>query len=229
MRLRMAAPLILGSTFLVALISIACSGNTFNDIVQTTTAEQKKANITATAEVLIAAGIDPSARNVAIGKGSLAEQVVKTQEAERLERIAAGESEEQEALVELPNGEFVTAALATQIAEFGTEEQPINAPAGPAESGEVAVNILTAGKMIPSVLKITPGTIVTWTNTERTGHSTRSDPDQAEEWDSESMARGPLERENKTFTYTFTIPGRYTYGSRVFGDSSLAVVFVVEE
>ena len=43
------------------------------------------------------------------------------------------------------------------------------------------------------------------------------------------MARSPLERENKTFTYTFTIPGRYTYGSRIFGDSSLAVVFVVEE
>ena len=129
----------------------------------------------------------------------------------------------------MPNGEFVTAALATQIAEVGTEDQPIDAPDGPVESGAVAVDILTTGKMAPSVLKITPGTTVTWTNTERTGHSTKSDPDQAEEWDSESMARGPLERENKTFAHTFTIPGRYTYGSRIFGDSSLAVVFVVEE
>lgn len=228
MRLRTAAPLILGSTFLVALIGVAC-GPDFNAVVQTTTSEQKVANVTATAEVLIAAGIDPTDRNVAIGKGSLAEQVVKTQEAERLAKAAAGDSEIEEALVELPNGEYVTAALATQIAEFGSEDQPINVPGGPAESGEVAVQIVTTGKMIPSVLKITPGTTVTWTNTERTGHSTKSDPGQAEEWDSESMARGPLEKENKTFTYTFTIPGRYTYGSRVFGDSSGATVFVVEE
>ncbi len=229
MRLRTAAPLILGSTFLVALVGVACGGANFNEIVQTTTSEQKIANVTATAEVLISQGIDPSARNVAVGKGSLAEQVVKTQEAERLARKAAGESEVEVALVELPNGEFVTAAQATQIAEFGTEEQPINPPDGPAESGDVAVNIVTTGKMVPSVLKITPGTTVTWTNTERTGHSTRSDPGQAEEWNSEIMARSPLEREDKKFSHTFTIPGRYTYGSRVSGDSSLAVVFVVEE
>ncbi len=47
MRLRRAAPLILGSTFLIALAGIACdkTGN-FNDIVQTTTAQQKIANVT---------------------------------------------------------------------------------------------------------------------------------------------------------------------------------------
>ena len=220
MRLRTAAPLILGSTFVIALVAIACGGD-INSIVQTTTAEQKIANVTSTAEVLIAAGIDPSIRNVSVGQGSLAEQVVKTQEAER---IAAGGTLEQ--LVELPNGEFVAPAIATQFAEFGTEDQPLNPPDGSAESGAVAVDILTAGKMVPAVLKITVGTTVTWTNTERTGHSTKSDPDQAEEWDSLDMARSILDREAKTFAHTFTTPGRYTYGSRVSGDSSLAVVFV---
>ena len=88
---------------------------------------------------------------------------------------------------------------------------------------------MTTGKMVPSVLKITPGTTVTWTNTERTGHSSKADPGQDEDWDSESLARGPLDKEFKSFSHTFTIPGRYTYGSRVFGDFSLAVIFVVEE
>ena len=197
---------------LVALVSIACVEN-FNSVVQTTTADQKISNITATAEVLIAAGIDPSARNVAIGKGSLAEKVVQTQEAERLERLAAGESQQQEKLVELPNGEFVTAALATEIAEFGTDDQPINAPDGLAASGETAVNIVTTGKMVPSVLKITSGTTVTWTNTERTGHSTKSDPGQAEEWDSESMARGPLDV-GTIATPVFSRAGRNNPGKR---------------
>ena len=227
MRLRTAAPLILGSAFLVALIGIACGGPDFNAIVQTTTVEQKLANVTATAEVLIAAGIDPTDRNVAIGKGSVAESVVQTQEAERIERAAGGDTEGE--LILLPNGELVTVARATEIAEVGSEDQPINAPDGTAASGEVTVDIMTTGKMIPSVLKITPGTTVTWTNTERTGHSTKSDPDQDEEWDSLSLARGPLDKEQKQFSHTFTIPGRYTYGSRVFGDFSLAVVFVIEE
>ncbi|MCH7733715.1 MAG: hypothetical protein IH961_00735, partial [Chloroflexi bacterium] len=93
MRLRTAAPLILGSTLLVALISVACGGPDFNAIVQTTTVEQKLANVTATAEVLIAAGIDPTDRNVAIGKGSVAESVVQTQEAQRIERAAGGDTE----------------------------------------------------------------------------------------------------------------------------------------
>ena len=223
MRLRRAAPLILGTTLLIALVGIACTEN-FNAIVQTTTAEQKIGNVTATAEVLIAAGIDPTDRNVVIGEGSLAEKVVQTQEAERL--AIGGTLEE---LIELPSGEFVAPAQATQIAETGTEEQPLEAPDGPAENGTAAVDIVTTGKMVPGILKITPGTTVTWTNTERTGHSTKSDPGQAEEWDSTSMARGPLDRESKTFAHTFNTPGRYTYGSRVFGDFSLAVVFVVEE
>ncbi len=228
MRLRMAAPLILGSTFLVALIAVACVDN-FDSVVQTTTSEQKAANRTATAVVLISLGIDPDDVAVVVGKGSLAEKVQQTQEAERQERLEAGGGETEAALVELPNGEFVTAAQATQIAEFGTEDQPINPPDGPAQSGPVTVNIITTGKMVPSVLKITPGTTVTWLNTERTGHSSKSDPGQADEWDSLDLSRRILDKENRSFSYTFNILGRFTYGSRVGGDSSLAVVFVVEE
>lgn len=221
MRLRSAAPLILGATFLVALVGVACGVESFNSIVQTTTAEQKIANVTATAEVLISKGIDPTDRSVAVGVGSVAEKVVQTQEAERIARGGTLEK-----LVELPNGEFVVPAIATRIAEFGTEDQPINPPDGDALSGEVGVDIVTTGKMKPAVIKITVGTTVTWTNTERTGHSTKSDPDQAEEWDSLDMARSILDKESKTFSHTFTTPGRFTYGSRVSGDSSLAVVFV---
>ena len=54
------------------------------------------------------------------------------------------------------------------------------------------------------------------------------DAGQDEEWDSGGMARR-FEPENITFEHTFTIPGRYAYGSRVAGDVSVAYVFVVEE
>ena len=82
--------------------------------------------------------------------------------------------------------------------------------------------------MKPDVLKITVGTKVIWENTERSNHSVTADPGQDEVFDSGGMSRR-FEPENITFEYTFNIPGRYSYGSRVAGDVSVAYVFVVEE
>ncbi len=221
MRLRSAAPLILGATFLVALISVACGTEDFNSIVQTTTAEQKIANVTATAEVLISKGIDPTDRSVAVGVGSVAEQVVQTQEAERVAR--GGTLEE---LVALPNGELVAPAVATAFATEGTPEEPKEVPAGAAESGEIIVEIANLGAFTPAVVKITVGSIVTWVNKERTIHSTKSDDNQDEEWDSGSLARSILSKEEPQFSHTFNTPGRYAYGSKVGGDLGRGTVFV---
>ncbi|NQW17534.1 MAG: hypothetical protein HQ478_08605 [Chloroflexi bacterium] len=228
MRLRLAAPTILVSTLLVALVAVACLETT-NSVIQTTTAEQKAGNLQATREALIAAGLDPDNAQVSVGKGSVAEQVQQTAAAQRTATSeAGGGTAEDEELVELLGGELVSEAVATQRAG-GTETQPLEAPDGPVESGVVLVEIFSAGKMKPAIIKIAPGTTVRWENTERSNHSTTADDGQAEDWDSGGMPKGILDKERPSYEHTFTTPGRYTYGSRVAGDGGTGSVFVVEE
>jgi plastocyanin len=225
MRLRVAAPTILVSSLIVSIVAGACL-QTVNSVVQTTTFEQKAANLDATREVLISQGIDPDLVQVAVGKGSIAEQVQQTAAAIFTATAEAGGGTDITAdLITLPNGELVTSLRATEIAE---ESAAIVVPDGPAITGVANVQIFSSGRMDPDVIKITPGTKVIWENTERSNHSSTSDPGQDEVWDSGGMSRR-FEPETIKFEHTFTIPGRYSYGSRVVGDISVAYVFVVEE
>jgi plastocyanin len=231
MRLRLAAPTILVSTLLVAIVAVACLETT-NTVIQTTTAQQKEDNRQATREALIAQGLDPDSAEFAVGAGSLAEQVQQTAAAQRTATAEAGGGAggEEAALVTLAGGEQVSAAQATKIAEFGTEDKPLVAPDGPAESGSIVVEIGASGKMIPAVIKITPGSTVKWEWTDRSRHSTQSlDDALAETWDSGGINRGLFDKENPIFEHTFNTAGRYTYGSRVNGDISDGTVFVVDE
>ena len=225
MRLRVAAPTILISSLVISIVAVACL-QTFESVVQTTTAEQKETNRNATREAAIAKGIDPDDIAVVVGVGSIAEQVQQTAAARLTATADAGGGVDLTVdLVTLANGELVTTLRATEIAE---EIASVTLPDGPAISGVANVQIFNSGIMKPDVLKITVGTKVIWENTERSNHSVTADPGQDEVFDSGGMSRR-FEPENITFEYTFNIPGRYSYGSRVAGDVSVAYVFVVEE
>jgi plastocyanin len=226
MRLRKAAPLILISTLAAAIIAVACAQDT-TSVIQTTTAQQKEDNRQATRAALTAAGIDPDVgAEAAVGKGSIAEQVQQTAFANSTATAEAGGG--QEDLVRLPDGSLVEPARATAIAEGGTPEEPIDPLDGEALSGEITIKLGNAGRMDPAVIKVKVGTTITWANQERSAHATRSDPGQAEQWDSGDLSRKVTDKENKSFSHTFTIPGRYTYGSNISGDPGRGTVFVVE-
>jgi len=215
MNLRARLVLVVAGAMAITLVAIACGGPTSTEIVQTQTALNKEANATATANAVAAAGGDVE-KHVAfkVGKGSIAEQVQETQAAKATAAVAAGEE-----VAGASSG-----ATVTPVPEVITE-----APEGPAQSGEVEILIKNMGAMDPDVVKITVGTTVTWANIERTNHSTRSDPGQAESWDSGDMARKVTEKAFKTFSHTFTKPGRYTYGSGLDYDIGRGVIFVVQE
>jgi len=199
----------------ITLVALACGGPTSTEIVQTQTALNKQSNATATAEAVIAAGGDVEKKVAfAVGKGSIADQVQETQAAKATAAVEAGEE-----VAGASSG-----ATVTPVPEIVAE-----APEGPPQSGEVEILIKNLGAMDPEAVKITVGTTVIWANIERTNHSTKSDPDQAEQWDSGDMARKVTEKEFKTFSHTFTTPGRYTYGSGLNYDKGRGVIFVVEE
>jgi plastocyanin len=229
MRLRLAAPTILVSTLVISIVAVGCL-QTVESVVQTTTAEQKDANRMQTREALIAAGRDPDTEGlVVVGEGSLAQKVQQTSAAirEATQEAGGGQGGEQ---VTLRNGQLVSAAVATEIAAFGTQEQPLVAPEeGAVESGVILVNIESGGSMNPPIVKITPGSTVRWEWTDRSMHSTKSDTDLAESWDSKAITRGMFDKENPSYEHTFTTPGRYPYGSRVSGDTSDGTIFVIEE
>ena len=229
MRLRLAAPTILVSTLVISIVAVGCLQTT-NSVIQTTTAEQKASNRLQTREALIAAGRDPDTEGlVVVGEGSLAQKVQQTAAAEREATAAAGGGQGGEQ-VTLGSGLQVSAAQATEIAEFGTENQPLLPPEeGPVETGVILVEIASSGFMTPAIVKIAPGSTVRWEWTDKSRHSTKSDKDLAEFWDSGAINRGLFDKENPSFEYTFTTPGRYPYGSRVSGDTSEATVFVIEE
>ncbi|MBI4218637.1 MAG: hypothetical protein HY682_00740 [Chloroflexi bacterium] len=198
--------------FAVALVAVACGGPTSTQLVQTVTTGQKIENATATAKALIEKGLDPSNPQVIVGAGSLAEQFQQT--------AVAGLT---------ATAQAVAAGGGTPAA--GTSEGdslPKDPPAGDPLSGTVTVKIENRGLFNPQVIKIKVGTTVVWENTERTAHSSVSDPGQAEEWNSGTMSRRVGQTENVKFEYQFTKPGRYTYGSREGGENSLGVVFVME-
>jgi plastocyanin len=79
------------------------------------------------------------------------------------------------------------------------------AATAPASAAEQLVNVVDF-EFQPKSLQVNTGDTVTWTFTDP-GHTTTSDPGQAERWNSGPAANPAGER----FSHTFTHPGRYSY------------------
>ena len=202
MRLIVAAALILGSSFVIAATSMACADSSI-DIVQTqfavTRATADAATRVAQETITAAGGVDLSSLSGRIRATSAAGATAT------VEALAAG--------IGIPT--------ATAVAEL---------PPGDPISGTAEVNIGNAGQMDPKVLKITVGTTVTWLNADRFAHSVvTTNADAPEKFQSGNLAWPFGSKEVTKFEFTFTKPGKYEYGSRWGGDSSNAVVWVVEQ
>lgn len=205
----------IAGAFIIALVFLACSGPTSTQLVQTVTTQQKIENATATAKVLIEKGLDPNNPQVIVGAGSLAEHFQQTQVARLTATAQSG-------------GTGETGPAASPTSAGGLSGLPTEPPAGDAQAGTVTVKIGNRGFFDPAVIKIKTGTTVVWENTERTAHTTVSDPHQEEQWDSGAMFRRVGQTQSPTFEHTFSKPGRYTYASTQGGDDGNGVVFVVE-
>ena len=79
------------------------------------------------------------------------------------------------------------------------------AAAAPASAAERIANVIDF-EFQPKELQIDPGDTVTWTFTDG-GHTTTSDPGQAEKWNSGPAANPAGFR----FSHSFNTPGRYSY------------------
>ena len=206
---------VLLASLTIAAIAAACGGEDTYNVIKTSEAQNKVDNATATSAAVttaIAKGEKPvSSSDASGGQLGAAGALRATAVAAATATAAAGGSQ--------------SSALATATPSAA---DVLEAPPGAPLTGTITVKIVNRGEMDPTVLKIKVGTTVIWENTERTNHSTTSDPDQAESWNSDYMARRIGETENRRFSHTFTKPGRYTYRSDVPTDPALsAVIFVM--
>ncbi|MEX0762577.1 MAG: plastocyanin/azurin family copper-binding protein [Dehalococcoidia bacterium] len=201
--------LILLGALLIAAAVAACGGPSTTEIVQTQTAQNRLDNATATAQAEATMAAQTPDTNGGGGPLTPLERSRATASARATEQAAQTPSS--------GNGGDVPGGSDVEI------------PDGPAQSGEVVVQIGNRGVFDPQVIKITPGTTVIWESDERTSHNTSSDPDQEESWDSGSMSRGAIQTEPARFEHTFTTPGCYSYRSRAGGDIGTGHVCVVEE
>ncbi|MCR4306086.1 MAG: plastocyanin/azurin family copper-binding protein [Candidatus Daviesbacteria bacterium] len=92
---------------------------------------------------------------------------------------------------------LVEAAVITPVATTVVQNPAVNV--------QNAV-IIQNSQFIPSVIQVTPGTIVTWINQDSISHTTISDSSTgAESWDSGNIGPG------QSYSRTFTQVGTYTY------------------
>jgi plastocyanin len=203
MRLFAVLGLVIGGAFTVAVTSMACAEPSI-DIVKTqfavTRATADAATRVAQQTIEAAGGIDLSSLSGQI-RATFAAGATATAQAE-----AAG----------------ITKATATPVSKELPPGDPID--------GSATVNIGNAGQMDPQVIKITVGTTVTWLNTDRFAHNVATtSPNVPEQFQSGNLAWPLGSQEVTKFEFKFTKPGKYDYGSRWGGDSSNAVIWVVEK
>jgi plastocyanin len=202
MRLFAVLGLIIGGALLITITSMACADSSI-DIVRAqfavTRATADAATRIAQQTVEAAGGIDLSSLSGQI-RATFSAGATATAQAE-----AAG----------------VTKATPTPISEAP--------PPGDALSGTATVNIGNAGQMDPQVIKIAVGTTITWFNVDKFAHNVVvTDKNAPDQFQSGNLAWPLGSREVTKFEFTFTKAGKYEYGSRWGGDSSNAVVWVVE-
>lgn len=111
------------------------------------------------------------------------------------------------AVLDLPLAQAHPHVATPSLAAHASSAIPIAQPAGTepaAPSNGVNVDISNFA-FSPSVITITAGTVVTWTNLDAAPHTTTSDIGSTDPWDSGTLGQGG------TFTRTFNAPGVYGY------------------
>jgi plastocyanin len=106
---------------------------------------------------------------------------------------------------------MTTLAIATACGGYSTPSPspapapaPTPTPSGPSSSVQIPVGAETLGNraFTPDTLEISPGSTVTWTNTDATSHTTTSD---GALWASGTLAPG------RQFSFTFQTTGTFAY------------------
>ena len=197
-----------------ALIAVACGGATQFQTVQTFEAEERVRISTATAEAMVAAGLDPDA--LASGGAAatfVAERALtSTAEAEAGGSEGVGSGSEQEGSTDIGAG----------AADFDPKE-----PEGPAQEGEVTV-IIEQGEFDPQVIKVKVGTKVIWENKTAAASSATALETADEQWDTGDIWRSAFNPEVCCGEHVFMVPGRHIYRSLFSNDKGVGAVFVVE-
>jgi plastocyanin len=88
-------------------------------------------------------------------------------------------------------------------------------PLTPADGGDVAISGFAFN---PADIRITAGTVVTWTNLDLTAHTTTSAAGSVDPWDSGSLSQGGV------FTRTFSALGTYAYRCLIHPDMTGTVI-----
>ncbi|MBT3554300.1 MAG: hypothetical protein HN926_06940 [Chloroflexi bacterium] len=219
MSIRARVILVLAGALVLTTILAACSSRpTTVQIVETTKAQNKLDNAQATRQAVIDSGGDPDATiQVQISDDSTAGKANE-------ERAAKATAEAEAGIV----AEGVGSSELAQGAAFDVE-----VPEGPALTGVIEVDIPSRGAegvvFDPAIIKIVVGSTVKWGHDRRSASSSTSDPGQAEEWDSGAFNKGPFDKEDPSFEYTFTVEGCFTYKSLFSGDTATGAVCVVAE
>ena len=220
MRINKVALLIAFWAVLTALAAVtACGGSSQFETIQTFEAEQKIVDTTATAEAVVAAGGDPDA-GIQVGAGSIAAQAQATAAAKATAQVEGG--------TESGGSAVGSEAGSESEQEEGTEVAEIEVPDGPAQEGEVTVNMTDSAFFEPEVIKVKVGTTVKWENPRGSPSSATSFEGEAEEWDTADLWKSSFNPEVCCGTHTFTIVGCHRYRSEFSGDTATGAVCVVE-
>lgn len=189
----------------IAIIAVAC-GESTEDIVATSAAQNRIDNDNATRQAIIAAGGDPD--------NPQGPQVGENTEAAERQRIAA----------------ITATALSLVTPTPSPTPAAIEVPDGPAltDADNPTVQIGDQGVFTPEILKVQVGTTVVWENPRRSASSTRNFDGEAEIWDSGAFSKGTFDTDPARYSHTFTIPGCHRYGSFFSGDSGEGAICVVE-
>ena len=202
-----------------ALIAVACGGATQFQTVQTFEAEERVRISTATAEAMVAAGLDPDA----LASGGAAATFVAERALTSTAEAEAGGGEG----VGSGSGSGSEQAGSTDIGAAAADFVP-EVPEGPAQEGEVTV-FIEQGEFDPQVIKVKVGTKVIWQNKTAAASSATALGEQAEQWDTGDIWRSAFNPEVCCGEHVFKVPGDcYVYRSLFSNDIGVGAVCVEE-
>lgn len=204
-----------------ASIAVACGGATQFQTVQTFEAEERVRISTATAEAMVAAGLDPDAVVSGGVAATFRAELAATQTAEA--EAGGGSTGNGSGS---GSGSGSDTSISTDVGAGAADFVP-EVPDGPAQEGEAEVTI-TQGVFDPQVVKVKAGTTVIWENLSGAASSARAIDGQAEQWDTEAIWKSAFDRTVCCGQHTFTITGCHVYRSFFSNDQGVGAVCVVE-
>jgi plastocyanin len=112
---------------------------------------------------------------------------------------------------------IAVAGLALAVVGGGASHASKAAPAGPPQSGSVAVAIQDFA-FTPTALTVKVGSVVTWTNVDSEAHTVRT-------MSGDALHSGVLNT-NDTFSHTFDAPGIYPYHCSIHPEMQATITVV---